>query len=156
MYIIEVKNLKSKNILLPIDSSEHSRQKVNSAIKIANAFGAKLNVLGLLGKYEDNYEYKLKVILPQIKKLASKEHVMCASEIDRAVNRAQKTLEYADKMKADLIIIISDQKEGLSSLILGSYAHQLINNSQVPVLSIPPQALSENVEEAVMGGLWSR
>lgn len=144
------------NILVPIDSSEHSRQKVNAAIKVAEKFGARLHVLGLLGKFEENYEYKLKVILPQIKKLAGKKHVMCSTEIDRATNRAEKTIEYAKKINADLIIIMSDQSEGISSFILGTYAHQLINNSHVPVLSIQPEVHPETMEEAVIGGMWSK
>ncbi|HWY10617.1 MAG TPA: universal stress protein [Bacteroidia bacterium] len=150
----EVERSGYSNILLPIDSSEHSRQKVNSAIKIADKFGARLHVLGLLGKHEENYEYKLNVILPQIKKMASKKHILCTLEIDRASNRAEKTLEYGQKVDADLIIIMSDEKSGLESLILGSYAHQLINHAKIPVLSIPPELHPENLQEAVIGGMW--
>jgi nucleotide-binding universal stress UspA family protein len=151
----EVPEIKYKNILLPIDSSDHSRQKVNSAIEIAEKLGAKLHILGLLAEYEDSYEYKLKVILPQIEKLASKEHVMCTKHIGHNSNLVEKTLDYADKVNADLIIIMSDQKAGLSR-ILGTYAHQLINNSACPVLSFPPEVHPELMENAVMGGLWSK
>jgi nucleotide-binding universal stress UspA family protein len=152
----EMPNSGFSNILIPIDSSEHSRQKVNSAIKIAEKFGARLHVLGLLGKHEDNYEYKLNVILPQIKKLAGKKHVLCSAEIDRASNLTEKTLEYAEKVNADLIIIMSDENEGFADFMLGNYAYQLINQSRVPVLSIQPEVNPENMEEAVMGGLWQK
>ncbi len=152
----EVSELQYKNILLPIDTSEHSRQKVNSAIKLAEKLGAKLHILGLLGSFEENYEYKMKVIIPQIKKLAAKKHVMCTSEIDKDANRVERTLEYAEEVNADLIIIMSDQKAGFSELILGSYAHQLINRSAAPVLSFPPEILSELMEEPVIGGMWSK
>lgn len=149
-------NTSYSNILLPVDSSEHSRQKVNSAVKIADKFTSRLHVLGLLGKHEDNYEYKLKVIIPQIKKLATEKHVVCTSEIDKATNRAQKTLEYANKIGADLIIIMSDEKAGPGGFILGTYAHQLINHSNVPVLTIPPELHPDNLEEIVVGGMWAR
>lgn len=151
----EVPELRYKNILLPIDSSDHSRQKVNSAIKIAEKLGAKLHILGLMGEFEDNYEYKLKVILPQIEKLASKEHVMCTTHIDKDSNLVDKTLDYGNKVNADMIIIMSDQRAGIAR-ILGTYAHQLINNSKAPVLSFPPEVHPELMEEAVMGGLWSK
>lgn len=143
------------NILLPIDSSEHSRQKVNVAIKIAEKFGARLHVLGLLGKHEDDYEYKLNVILPQIKKFAGKQHVACTSEIGRATNRAEKAIEYAKEINADLIITMSDENEGPSSFMLGTFANQLINHSPIPVLSIQPEIHEENMEQAVIGGMWS-
>jgi nucleotide-binding universal stress UspA family protein len=144
------------NILLPIDSSEHSRQKVNSAIRVAKKFGAKLHVLGILGTDEDNYEYKLNVILPQIKKLADEEHVNCETEICHTDKRVEKTLDFAYRMKTDLIIIMSDEKDGLASFILGTYAHQLINSSRIPVMSIPPEVHPENLEEPVIGGMWQR
>jgi len=144
------------DILLPIDSSAHSRQKVNSAIKIADSFGARLHVLGLLGKHELDYEYKLKVILPQIVKLAREKHLVCTSEIDKTSNRAGETLAYAEKSYSDLIIIMTDQKSEFSGLILGTYAHQLINNSKIPVLCIPPEMHPENMEQAVIGGMWQR
>jgi len=139
------------NILLPIDSSEHSRQKVNAAIQIANQFGARLHVLGLLGSDDDNYEYKMRVILPQIKQLAKEKKLVCNTEIDRADNRAKKTLSYAKKIKADLIIIMTDQRAEFSSVILGTYAHQLLNDSRIPILSIPPE---EQDIEVTMGGMW--
>ncbi|HWY38127.1 MAG TPA: universal stress protein [Bacteroidia bacterium] len=150
----EVPKMGYSNILLPIDSSVHSRQKVNSAIKIANTFAAHLHVLGLLGKHEDNYEYKLKVILPQIQKMAHAEKLVCKAEIEKASNRAEKTLAYAKKIKADMIIIMSDEKTELSGLILGTYAHQLINNASIPVLCIPPEIHPENMEMDSIGGMW--
>lgn len=143
-----------ENILLPIDSSAHSRQKVNSALQIADKFSSGLHVLGLLGIHEENYEYKLRVILPQIQKMAKASKLACTAAIEQAVNRAEKTLAYAKKVKADLIIIMADQHAELSSLMLGTYAHQLINNSKIPVLSIPPEVHPENLEMDSIGGMW--
>lgn len=142
------------NILLPIDSSEHSRQKVNYALQIAGKFGARLFVLGLLGEKEKNYEYKLKVILPQIKKMATANKLECSTQIEEAINRAEKTLLYAKQIEADLIIIMTDQKTEFSRLMLGTYAHQLVNDSKIPVLCIPPELHPENLERISIGGLW--
>jgi len=142
------------NILLPIDSSIHSRQKVNSALQVADQFGSTLHILGLLGTHEENYGYKLNVILPQIQKMARVHKLACTAKIEQAVNRAQKTLTYAKKIKADLIIIMTDQRAEFSSLVLGTYAHQLINNSRIPVLCIPPEVHPENMELDSIGGMW--
>jgi nucleotide-binding universal stress UspA family protein len=142
------------NILLPIDSSNHSRQKVNFAVQIADKFKARLFAVGLLGTHERNYEYKLKVILPQIRKMAQEKKLECSTEIEQTVNRADKTILYAKKIKADLIIIMTDQRAEFSSLILGTYAHQLINNSKIPILSIPPEIHPENMEQDSIGGMW--
>lgn len=150
----EVPKIGYSTILLPIDSSLHSRQKVNSALSFANKFKAKVHVLGLLGKNEDNYEYKMKVILPQIHKMATTENVVCNSEIEKTTNRSERTLLCAKEINADLIIIMSDQKSELSGVILGTYAHQLINNSDIPVLCIPPEMHPENFPIDSLGGMW--
>ncbi len=143
-----------ENIVLPMDLSEHSRQKVNIAIQLAAKFGSHLHVLGLLSKNETQDRFKLEVILPQIEKLAKAKKIVCTYDIKTTPNKAKTTLSYAKNKKADLIITMSDQNVGLSRFILGSYAHQLINDSLIPVVSIPPEIHNENIEASGIGGLW--
>jgi nucleotide-binding universal stress UspA family protein len=143
------------NILLPIDLSEHSRQKVNIAIQLASKFDAHLHVLGLLGKNETKDEYSLKVFLSQIKKIAKGKKLIYTSEIVPAEHRAKQTLAYAQKTKSDLIIVMSDQSAELSRIFLGTYAHQLINDAKMPVLCIPPETHPENAPDSIGGGgMW--
>jgi nucleotide-binding universal stress UspA family protein len=142
------------NILLPVDTSAHSRQKVITALQIANKFASHVHVLGLLGKNEDYHEYKLKVILPQIQKMAKAKKLACTAEIEKQDDRAAKTLSYAKKVNADLIICMRDETTELSKWILGSYAHRLLNDSKIPVLCIPPEEHPENMEQDSIGGMW--
>ncbi len=143
-----------RNILLPIDSSEHSRQKVNAAIQIANKFASHLYVVGVLGEHEDAYKYKMEIILSQIKKMVSSKKLVCTTQIIKTNNRSKKTLSYAKKVKADLIITMTDQKTELSRAILSTYVHELINNAKIPVLSIPPETHYENLGQDSIGGMW--
>ncbi len=142
------------NILLPIDTSAHSRQKVTAALQIASKFGSNVHVLGILGKNEDEHEFKLKVILPQIQKLAKAKKLVCTTEIAKTDNRAKRTLAHAKRINADLIICMRDETNELSKFILGTYAHQLLNDSKVPVLCIPPEIHPENMEQDSIGGMW--
>ena len=143
-----------KNIVLPIDLSSHSRQKVHMSIQLASKCESHLHVLGLLAKNDDQHKFKLDVILPQIQKLAESKKVTCSYEIKTTPNMAKTTLAFAKNKKADLIITMSDQSAELSRFILGSYAHQLINDSAIPVLSIPPEIHEENIGQGNIGGLW--
>lgn len=142
------------NILLPVDTSAHSRQKVMAALQIASKFASKVHVLGILGRNEDQHEFKLKVILPQIQKLAKAKKLVCTAEIVKADNRAKKTLTYAKKVNADLIICMRDETTEFSRFILGTYSHQLLNDSKIPVLCIPPELHPENIEPDSIGGMW--
>lgn len=141
-------------ILLPIDLSEHSRQKVNVALQLAAKFNSHIHVLGLFTNNEDDKEYKLKVFLSQIKKAAKGKKLVYSGEIVKASNRAKQTLNYSRKIGADLIIAMSDQSAEFSRIVLGTYAHQLINDSKIPVLCIPPEIHNENLSEPVIGGMW--
>jgi nucleotide-binding universal stress UspA family protein len=145
-----------QNILIPLDTSDHSRQKVDSAIYMADVFGAKLHIIGILhtgNKAEENYAFKMETIIGQIKKMAEKKKVNCTTDIQFADNRAKKTIEYAKKVKADLIIAMTDQNSEFSSIVLGNYIHQLTNDSKIPVLCIPPE-LRPDMMESTFGGLW--
>jgi nucleotide-binding universal stress UspA family protein len=141
-------------ILIPIDTSYHTRQKVDSAIYLAEKFGSQLHVIGLIGNGEVDYKYKMEVILGQIKKLAREKGVTCITKIQASVNRAKTTLTYSDKIQASLVIVMTDQHAEFSSIVLGTYAHQLINESKVPVICIPPEEHSENFPMDSLGGMW--
>lgn len=141
-------------ILLPIDLSSHSRQKVNLAVQLAAKFNAQLHLLGLISKGEHESKYKLDVIFKQVEKLAKAKKISCVNAIKTTPNRAKTTITYSKNIKADLIITMADQNAELSRFILGSYAHQLINDSQIPVLSIPPEIHEENMKMDSIGGLW--
>jgi nucleotide-binding universal stress UspA family protein len=141
-------------IILPIDMSAHSRQKVDSAIYLAEKFGAKIHVVGLLHADEKNDHYTLEVVMKQISKLAADKKVKMSSEIKESSNHARETLASAKKEKGDLIIAMTDQEAEFSRIILGTYIHQLINESKIPVLCIPPEAHKETVGQDSIGGMW--
>jgi nucleotide-binding universal stress UspA family protein len=127
------------HILLPIDLSSHSRQKVNYAIDLAKLFNAQITALGIYDESEKTEKYKLEVINSQIEKLCEKKDVKFVGSIEKTKHRVQKTLSYAKRHKADLIITMTDQKIELNKSILSTYDHELINFSKNPVISIPPE-----------------
>jgi len=144
-----------QNIMMPIDTSDHSRQKVDSAIALADKFAANLHVIGILqngSKGEENYKFKMETIMGQIEKLAAKKNVKCTTTIQFTDNRAKKTIAFAKKVKADLIVAMTDQNAEFSSVVLGTYIHQLTNESKIPVLCIPPLLNPDMLSDAI-GGL---
>jgi nucleotide-binding universal stress UspA family protein len=143
-----------KHIVLPLDSSEHSRQKVIATLQLAAKFSSTLHVLGLVGTGEENYRYKMEVISKQIGKLAKEYHVSCKTDIVETANRSKETLQYAQNLQADLIVIMADQRTELRRAILSSYAHEIINNSNIPVISIPPEIHVEYLAQDSIGGMW--
>jgi nucleotide-binding universal stress UspA family protein len=127
------------NILLPIDLSEHTRQKVNYAIELAMLFKSKITILGLYDDGEKDELFKLKTIVGQIEKICTKYKVSFESSVEKTNHRVSKTLSVAKRKKSDLIVTMTDQTIERKKGILSTYDHELINTSKIPVISISPE-----------------
>ena len=51
------------------------------------------------------------------------------------------TLEYANRVGADMIAIMTEQESTLTSLFMGTHAQQMINESKIPVLTVRPSSV---------------
>lgn len=156
MPVMTIKNIVNKkgyqHILLPIDLSDHSRQKVNYAIGMAKAFSAKISILGLYDENEKDDKFKLEIVVNQIAKLCEKQKVTFEHFIDKTHHRVSKTNSFAKKHKNDVVITMTDQKIERSQGILSSYDHELIHTSKIPVISIEPE-INSNITTGGTAGL---
>jgi nucleotide-binding universal stress UspA family protein len=141
------------NILIPIDTSGHSRQKVHYTIEVAKAFSAHVHVVGILGKDDDNEDDGMVVVMNQIKKIANEKNVVCSTEILKDVrNRAEATIVHADKVNADLIVIMTDQDAEISGFFLGPYSQQVIHRAKVPVIAVTPEPHDDDTDVSPFSG----
>jgi len=139
-----------ENIILPIDLSAHTRQKVNVAIQLAKLFGGQLNVIALYNESEKAAKFKLEVYIKQIEKECEKRKVIVTSEISKTEDKVKKTLQFAKKVGAEIIVSMTDQDGEFQFGVLNNFIHQLINNSKTPVLCIKPE-ISEMTESGTPG-----
>lgn len=140
-------------ILLPIDTSAHTRQKVNYSLEMAKKFGAKVYAVALLGVGEESEKPSIELILHQIEKLAKEKGVDFQSDVVNNVkNRATATIAYTKQIDADMIVIMTDQDAEISGFFLGPYAQQVIHLSKVPVLAIKPTERSSATNLSILSG----
>lgn len=133
-----VKNIGFKNIVLPIDSSLHSRQKVDHAILMASHYGAFVHVLGLLETDDKIDENKFMIKLEAVENALKKDKVDYSRKIVHGKNLAAETMKFAEEVKGDLIIIMTDHESYYTGMFLGIFAKQIVNHSKIPVMSIKP------------------
>jgi nucleotide-binding universal stress UspA family protein len=127
------------NIVLPIDRSLHSREKVAMAIGLAKAYGSKIHVLGLLEEGTEENEYgKLQIVLDQVQHALENAEIMFTRHTVKGTHLAAEALKYGTTVGADLVIIMTDHESALTGLFMGPLAKQIINHSRIPVLSIKP------------------
>jgi nucleotide-binding universal stress UspA family protein len=125
------------NILLPIDDSLHSRQKVNETIALAKNYSSKIHVLGLIDK--DTDPKKLNIKLDSVEKAIRKANLTLTRSTVKEKNLALSALKYSRKVKADLISVLSNHESHLNGIFLDAFAKQIVNHSPIPVLSIRPK-----------------
>lgn len=135
---------KYRSILLPLDLSKETRQKVNWGIILAKLFDAKIRVVsGLWHKGNENIVTSLKAQLAQVEKFIIKQGVECSTEIVQSTQEAKTLvpiiLKYARETEdIDMILIMTQQENSLTEFFIGSSASELIRKSHVPVMSIIP------------------
>jgi nucleotide-binding universal stress UspA family protein len=126
------------NIVLPIDRSTHSREKVEVAIKLASLYNSKIHLLGLLESSDSADNVKLQIVLDQVQSAIEKEGLIFTRHTVKGAHIAAEALKYGSSVDADLIIIMTDHESALTGLFMGPLAKQIVNHSRIPVMSLKP------------------
>jgi len=137
-------NKKLERIILPIDSSMDTRQKVPFTCKIAKYFDSEIHVLGLYTTSLKAIQRKVDTYVDQVEKYLKDNNVKFVINFVTADNTTNSTIEYAQKVNADLIAIMTEQEKTAANFWLGPYAQQMVNNSPIPVLSIQPVEINDS------------
>lgn len=135
------------HIVLPIDSTVETKQKNEMVARIANAFNSTVHVLSLysskMGELRKLVDTHAKESLNYFKN----EGINCRAASKEGNNITTMALEYGREIEADLIAIMTEQEIKTSNLWMGPYAKQMINHSEIPVLSIKPRELVRSLKQ---------
>ena len=138
------------NIVMPIDNSLHSRQKIDYVVEMAKRYNSKVHILGLLNNMEYLDERKFNIKLDSVENIMKKNKLSYVRKLINCRNIALEAMKYSYEVRADLLVIMTDNEESrYPGLFLGSLTKHVINHSTVPVMSIRP------VEHYATGGMYS-
>jgi nucleotide-binding universal stress UspA family protein len=124
-----------QNIVLPVMAHLPMR-KIMLASYVARKFNAKIHLLGVTKRYpltsvnDALYLYKTFQLLRDNTNLAVEYHILPGENI------ADKTLEYAERINADLIVVNPGKEMLLSGFINKVFARFIFNESMIPVMTI--------------------
>ena len=140
-----------ENIVLPIDNSPHTRDKVSQAVAIAKTFNSKIHIAALIREEneEDQKIFNLKV--RQVEEHLDHNEIQHETRVLHGENIAEMTLTFAEAVKGDLTIIMTDQ-ENYTGFLVGPYAQRIVNHSKTPVLSVTPIGTIEGFSQDQLGG----
>jgi nucleotide-binding universal stress UspA family protein len=137
-------------IVLPIDLSVDSRQKVPFTLELAKLFGAEVHVVGIHTLRGLGNKRKIRSYISQVASYIE-EKVPCQTNEVFGDNVVELINNYAQAIKADLISITTERPSGIS-LIIGNTVHQILNKAEIPVLCLTPKNIRKSGTFATTGG----
>jgi nucleotide-binding universal stress UspA family protein len=126
-------------ILLPLDLTTETRQKVNKAIELANYFGSAIKVVSVVTTDDEFIVNKLKRQLSQVKNYIDEREIVCTAELITGDDVPEELMKYAKQVKADLIMIMTQEEMNWTKRFIGSAAQEVINGTDIPVLTVRPK-----------------
>jgi nucleotide-binding universal stress UspA family protein len=125
-------------ILLPVDSTLDTRQKVPFTAYLAQLFESEIYVLSIYASKYKSIQRRVDVYTDQVCNYLEEEGIKFHRDVLVCDNLTTGTIEYAKRVRANLISIMTEQETSPFNLLVGPYAQQMVNNSPYPVLSINP------------------
>ena len=131
-----------KSIVVPLDLTKETRKQLFSALVYGLNYGARIHLVSTL--IAGIYMRKSLIFkkMQEVKKTLEENGVDCEVKIFEKSEDAPyvKVLEYADKIDAGMILVMTHQEGYKWDNYIGAFAHHIINHSKVPVLSLTSSA----------------
>ena len=140
-------------ILLPLDLSKPVEIKLLKALEFAKMFGVEVSVFTVMRSDWISSKTKYRKRLKEIQQLFNAEGVSCSIQLKVSDDSiSEEILLHARKMNAGMIMMMTQQEKGITDSFLGSTIHQIISESEFPVLSIIPNVSTNEISNAPV---WS-
>jgi nucleotide-binding universal stress UspA family protein len=139
-----------KNILLPVDGSEHALNAVDTGIELAVRLQAQVHAIHVLpplpavsyvaeliqsrGSYTELAEQRARNYLDEVAGRAKAAGVLCDTDFVFDLRPYVAIVAAAAKHHCDLIVMSSRGSQGLERVLLGSVTHKVMLSCDLPVL----------------------
>ncbi|MBN2745806.1 MAG: universal stress protein [Bacteroidales bacterium] len=130
-----------EKILVPIDSTRETRQKLPLTAKLAKLYKAKVILLSLYSTQHQTIKDLVDGYTDQAKKYLDDREIENEVHSTDASNLTETTIEFAKEHECDLISIMTEQETSTANLLLGPYAQQMVNHCPIPVLSFRSKSI---------------
>jgi nucleotide-binding universal stress UspA family protein len=145
---------KYHNIVFPVDFRGENKEKIRMAIFMGKYFDSKVHMVvsvstdkNIIKKTNINLNFAIKYLIQN--NIEYEIHDMPKG------NLAEQTIEFAQKISADLILIVTTKNITFADYVIGASEQYIIaNSSKIPVCCVNPMVSFANVGQ-FMGGWGS-
>lgn len=126
-------------IVIPIDASPETLHKLEFIKNLALIFNAEVHVVSIFPTMIEALKRKVEINEKKAIQFLNENKINFVDQMVKSDKLTKTIVEYAIKIDADLIGIMTEQGSTKTSVFLGPNAQQLISNSTIPVLNVRPQ-----------------
>jgi len=150
------------SVLVAFDFSETSGYALQYAQNLASAFGGRLHVVHVADVIStsaaqfypegsaDPEAKAIELAMTQLRAYLLAERAQDAEPAVRvARDPAREIVEYAREIHADLIVVATHGRAGVSRVIMGSVAEHVVRTARCPVLVVRPSEYAVVVPDSV-------
>jgi nucleotide-binding universal stress UspA family protein len=139
--------IKYKKILVPIDLTKRTREKLFNAIAFGTHYDATIQLVSVLMGGIKARESRIYKKLQKIEQIIKENGVKCTVEIlERSGKPIHKAvLDYSKEVNSDMIMVMTHKESVINDSYIGAVAYEIINESDIPVISF--NALAARADE---------
>jgi nucleotide-binding universal stress UspA family protein len=142
------------NIVFPVDFRSENKEKIKMAIFMGKYFDSKIHMVVSVST-DKNIQKKTKINLNFAIKFLIQNNIDYEIHDMPKGNISQQTIDFAQKINADLILIITTKNITFADYVIGASEQYIIaNSSRIPVCCVNPMTSFANVGQ-FMGGWGS-
>ena len=130
-----------KRVLIPIDDTLETRQKVPFTARMARLFGAEIHMLAIYHSAVQTVKENVERYTRQSAEYLEGNNINFVVKSIETKDVVRETLKYAGEIDADIISVMTTQIGAVSNLWKGTFTEQLIDQSPIPVVTVPPKEL---------------
>jgi len=139
-------------ILVTTDGSDITATAVAQAVELAQKLGSQLYALTVTEPYpysplaetqpispQEHLDAELRVAnsrLLAVQNAAGAAGVRCEASSVEGTQPWRAIVDHAERIKADLVVMASHGRRGVSALLLGSETQKVLTHSKIPVLVV--------------------
>lgn len=152
--VITVKGVNTKigkRIIVPLDLSKETRAQVFNAIAFALHYQASIHLVSVLMGGINYSKSRIYAKLKKAQRTITENGIDCTIKLyNRSVEPPYKQIiKYTNEIDGDMYLIMTHQESVSKDNYIGAVAHHIINESQIPVISLTTMA-AESDQTAVL------
>jgi len=134
------------SILVVIDDTRETLQKLKIAAPLAKAFNAKVEIMGFYPSQFKNIKATIDAYVHRAEVYLTERDVRFTSTFIESTEKVKSVLNFAKSKDVNLIIVMKEvEMNGENVFVLAPFSERIVNRSPIPILTV-------NVDESIYPG----